>query len=119
MTSRWRVERAGAPSGYGPGWVAYSGDRGASFATHAQAFRFAERAAWIDLERDQKLGLIKLASRGVRAAGLPSRYVTDAQVRAAIAMRDNGRAWSDIADALDLRVTAIQSAVRDDTQGVA
>ena len=43
---KWKVERAGSEGHWLPGWIAYTlGGKGASFATWAEAFAFADRQA--------------------------------------------------------------------------
>ena len=118
--TRWRVERAGSRSGYEVGWFAYNAeaDAGAWFTSHEEAVAFATRRARDDQVRDAKRGMLKLASRGVHAAGLPDtgrrpyRRLTDTQILAAVSMRANGRTFAEIADILDVNQTTITKAVR-------
>lgn len=116
--TRWRVERAGArTSGYEVGWFAYNPetDTGAWFTSHDEAVAFASRRARDDQVRDAKRGMLKLAARGVHAAGIPGprayRRLTDTQILAAVSMRANGRTFAEIADILDVNQTTITKAV--------
>lgn len=122
---KWRVERSGSPSNYGPGWLAMDAleETGAWFRTHAEAFTFALNRARAEFERDSKRALIKLAPRGVTAAGLapsvrpvptPKRSyhrITDAELRAARRMRSEDRSWADIGHTLGVKPQSIMKAV--------
>lgn len=125
MSVKWRVERCGSlSSGYAPGWIAMDADaeHGAYFATHPEALDFAHRMATAALDRDSRRALMKLTSRGVPAAGIstaesapkirrPYRKITDGEIRAARAMRDNGRTWAEIASTLGVKKPSLYAAV--------
>lgn len=125
--TRWRVERSGSASGYAAGWLAYNPvtESGAWFRMHAEAVAFATLRSRAELEVDAKRGLLKLASRGVAAAGVaaspstrrPYHRLTDTEIRSAVAMRENGRTYAEIADVLGVQVGTISKAIRRE-QGV-
>lgn len=113
---KWRVERAGsARNGYAPGWFAFNRwGTGAFLLTFDEAIAFADRQARIEFETYHKRGLLKLASRGVPAAGPPRihrRPFTDVEVQAAMAMRENGHSWHEIGEVLDRSPSSIQARV--------
>lgn len=69
MTGRWKVERAGSPDHWLPGWITYDpSGSGASFPSWAEAFAWAYRRASVSTARTVRRAAAReaqYAARGV------------------------------------------------------